>query len=188
MNTKVFLSGVCVALLIGVLGGCQGNKADAELEALKQELAEIEKTKQMNQSNLTNFDDLDFNVYSGQKWNEFHKSHAENIVVHYPDGHTTTGLEAHLAELKPQFGFAPDTSIKVHPIKMSDGNYTAVTGIMEGTFSQPMVTPDGKTIPPTNKAFKLEMATIGRWENGVMTEEWLFWDNQAFMKQIGLPK
>jgi hypothetical protein len=30
------------------------------------------------------------------------------------------------------------------------------------------------------------MATIGRWENGVMAEEWLFWDNQLFMKQIGL--
>jgi hypothetical protein len=30
------------------------------------------------------------------------------------------------------------------------------------------------------------MATIGRWENGVMVEEWLFWDNQTFMKQIGL--
>jgi hypothetical protein len=30
------------------------------------------------------------------------------------------------------------------------------------------------------------MATIGRWEDGVMSEEWLFWDNQNFMKQIGL--
>ena len=30
------------------------------------------------------------------------------------------------------------------------------------------------------------MATIGRWENGVMVEEWLYWDNQTFMQQIGL--
>jgi hypothetical protein len=30
------------------------------------------------------------------------------------------------------------------------------------------------------------MATIGRWENGVMAEEWLFWDNQTYMKQLGL--
>ena len=29
------------------------------------------------------------------------------------------------------------------------------------------------------------MVTIGRWENGLMEEEWLFWDNAAFMKQIG---
>lgn len=199
MSAKAFrLSAICAALLIsalgaigaigalGALGGCRGNQADAELEALKQTLADIEKTRQMEQANLSKFDDLDFNIYSGQKWDEFHGSHAEGIVVHYPDGHTTTGLEAHLTELKPQFVFAPDTRIKVHPIKIAQGNYTAVTGVMEGTFSQPMATPGGKAIPPTNKPFKLDMATIGRWENGVMVEEWLFWDNQAFMKQIGL--
>lgn len=30
------------------------------------------------------------------------------------------------------------------------------------------------------------MATIGLWKNGVMVEEYLSWDNQEFMKQIGL--
>ena len=39
---------------------------------------------------------------------------------------------------------------------------------------------------PTGKAFKMPMATVGIWENGVMTEEHLFWDNQTYAKQIGL--
>ena len=142
--------------------------------------------KAQQQKHLEIFDDLDFNVYSGQKWGEFHRSHAEHIVVHYPDGHTTMGLAAHLEELKPQFEFAPDTQIKVHPVKVAQDNFTAVTGIMEGTFSRPMKLPNGQVIAPTGKRFKLEMATFGRWENGVMVEEWLFWDNQTFMKQIGL--
>jgi len=30
------------------------------------------------------------------------------------------------------------------------------------------------------------METIGRWKDGKMDEEGLFWDNQAFMKQIGI--
>jgi hypothetical protein len=30
------------------------------------------------------------------------------------------------------------------------------------------------------------MCTVGRWKNGVMVEEFLFWDNQTYMKQIGL--
>ncbi|MEG0820063.1 MAG: ester cyclase, partial [Brevundimonas sp.] len=76
--------------------------------------------------------------------------------------------------------------IKEHPIKLADGDYTAVQGIMEGTFTQPMDLGGGKVIQPTGKAFKLPMLTVGRWENGVMVEEWLYWDNQAFMKQIGL--
>lgn len=36
--------------------------------------------------------------------------------------------------------------------------------------------------------FKLTMATIGRWNGGKMIEESLFWDNQDFMRQIGLAK
>lgn len=155
--------------------------AASELAGIKAEQAKIEQ-------NLANFDDLDFNVYSNQKWDELSKSHAANIVVHWPDGRTTTGIEPHIEDLKKQFVFAPDTKIKTHPIKIAQGNWTAVTGVMEGTFSQPMPTPDGKTIPPTNKPFKLDMVTIGRWENGVMQEEWLFWDNHAFMQQIGLAK
>jgi hypothetical protein len=49
-----------------------------------------------------------------------------------------------------------------------------------------MPTPDGKSIPPTGKAFKLVMCTVGHCKDGVMDEEYLFWDNLAFMKQIGL--
>ena len=57
---------------------------------------------------------------------------------------------------------------------------------MEGAFTQPIPIGDGKTIPPTGRAFKLTIVTIGHWKNGTMDEEWLIWDNQAFMKQIGL--
>jgi hypothetical protein len=138
------------------------------------------------QANLANFDDLDFNVYSNQKWDELSRSHAADITVHWPDGRVTHGLADHIADLKQQFVFAPDTKIKTHPIKIAQGDYTAVTGVMEGTFSQPMPVPGGKPIAPTNKPFKLDMVTIGRWKDGVMQEEWLMWDNQAFMKQIGL--
>lgn len=137
-------------------------------------------------AHLATFDDLDFNVYTGGNWDQFPRSHAENIVVHYPDGSTTTGLEDHLALLRPQFEFAPDTRIEQHPIRIASGNMTAVTGVMEGTFSQPMRLPNGQVIQPTGRTFRLPMSTFGRWENGVMVEEWLYWDNQSFMQQIGL--
>ena len=173
-------------LLIGMLSGCQNN---AELERMKQALAEVQKTKQIEQANLVNFDDLDFNVYSGQKWDQLGKSHARDITVHWPDDRTTKGIDAHIEDLKGMFVFAPDTRIKEHPIRIASGEWTAVTGILEGTFTRPMPIGDGKTIPPTGKAFKLSMVTIGHWnKDGVMDEEWLMWDNQAFMKQIGLAK
>jgi len=67
------------------------------------------------------------------------------------------------------------------------GYWTCVIGEMEGTFSKPMPIGGGKKIPPTGKHFKLSMTTVGHWgADCKMIEEFLFWDNQSFMKQIGL--
>ncbi|WP_316675240.1 ester cyclase [uncultured Tolumonas sp.] len=159
----------------------------AEIDALKVQVNAIAKTRHTEKAHLANFDDLDFNVYSGQKWDQLGKSHAKDITVHYPDGHTTKGLDKHIEELKPMFVFAPNTKITEHPIRIASGEWTAVSGSVDGTFSQPMPIGDGKTIAPTGKSFKLGMVTIGHWnKQGVMDEEWLMWDNQSFMKQIGL--
>lgn len=139
--------------------------------------------------NLATFDDLDFRVYTKQQWDDLHLSHAKDIVVHYPDGHTTTGLPDHIKELDFMWTFAPDNRITEHPVRFGSANaeWTAVTGFIEGTFSKPMVLADGTVIQPTNKTYRLPMVTIGHWnEEGQMTEEFLYWDNAAFMKQIGV--
>ena len=138
--------------------------------------------------NLQTFDVLDFDVFSNQKWDRLQESHAPDIVVTWPDGHETKGIDVHIADLKALFVWGPDIQIKVHPIRFGSGSWTAVTGVMSGTFSRPMPTPDGGTIAPTGKRFSLGMVTIGHWVNGRMDHEWLFWDNQEFYKQIGLGK
>jgi SnoaL-like polyketide cyclase. len=157
-----------------------------EIADAKKRLAEILAGNKLTEQYLQKFDTLDFVVYSNQEWERLHESHAKDIVVYYPDGSKTVGLEEHIAQLKPMFVFAPNTKITVHPIRFGSGQYTAVTGFIEGTFSKPMPLPNGNSIPATGKSFKLPMVTIGLWKNGVMYEEHLFWDNMAFMKQIGL--
>ncbi len=140
-------------------------------------------------ANLDNFDDLDFNVYSGQKWDELSRSHAKDIVVHWPDGRTTKGIDVHIEDLKSMFVWAPDTRIETHPVKVAQGDWTAVIGVIEGTFTEPMPIGEGKFIQPTGKPFKLTMSTFGHWtKEGTMDEEYLFWDNKEFMRQIGLGK
>jgi len=141
------------------------------------------------EQHIATFDDLDFNVFTHQKWDQLSKSHAKDIVVHWPDGHQTKGIEKHIEDLKAMFVYAPDTRILQHPVKFGSGEWTSVIGIMEGTFTKPMPIPNGKPIAPTGKAFKLTMNTIGRWNtHGTMDEEWLFWDNQTYMQQIGVAK
>ena len=138
-------------------------------------------------AHLKTFDELDFDVYSNADWARLGESHAQNIRVHFPDGHFTDGIERHIADLSARFVWAPDTRIKVHPIRVAKNELTAVTGVSQGTFTRPM--PDGKGafIPPTNKRFAINMCTVGIWNrHGVMDEEFLFSDNQTLMEQIGL--
>jgi predicted ester cyclase len=106
--------------------------------------------------------------------------------VHWPDGHSTTGLEQHTHDLQSMFVWAPDLKVTDHPVKVANGDWTAVMGVMQGTFSKPMPMPDGKNIAPTGKQFKLTMSTFGHWKNGVMDEEYLFWDNAALYDQLGI--
>jgi hypothetical protein len=181
---RTVLRPACVITVFLILIGC---KRTSETTTATTETVPSVEDEQVAK-NIATFDDLDFNVFSNQKWDELSRSHSKDIIVHWPDGHQTRGIEKHIEDLKAMFVYAPDTRIKVHPVKFGSGEWTSVIGEMEGTFTRPMPIGDGKTVPPTGKAFKLPMCTVGRWENGVMAEEYLFWDNQTFMKQIGLAK
>ncbi len=184
---KSLLAATAIGLSLGTTAFAEQSTADKAIPALMEELAKYQNAEATTQKNLDTFDTLDFDVYTHQKWDRLHESHAQDILVHYPDGSTTKGLDAHIDALKPMFVFAPDTRIETHPVKFGSGEWTGVIGVLEGTFSQPMPIGDGKTVDPTGKAFKLTMATLGHWtKDGVMDEEYLFWDNLDFMKQIGL--
>ncbi len=160
--------------------------AQATVDSLNSKIALLSAESALTEKNLQKFDTLDYNVFSNRDWVRLHESHSENIKVNWPDGHVTNGLERHIADLTAMFVYAPNTSIKQHPIRFGVGNMTCVTGVMTGTFSAPMPAGVGKFIQPTGKSFSLNMCTIGIWKDGVMTEEYLFWDNQSFMTQIGL--
>ena len=160
----------------------------AKLDSMQKVLASM--SDDTLQSHLTKFDTLDYVVFSGQEWERLHESHDKDIIVNWPDGHHTEGIERHIADMKAMFVYAPDTRIKVHPIRFGNGmgEWTCVTGIMEGTFTKPMPLGNGKSAAPTGKAFKLPMCTVGHWKNGVMIEESLYWDNQTYMSQLGMAK
>lgn len=182
------LSGIIIGVFFAGLGigFLVFQSSNQSLEAKNIELEKYRMAEQISSQHLQTFDELDFDVFTNQKWEKIHESHSQDIVVHWPDGRMTEGIEPHIEDLKAMFVYAPDTRIEQHPIKIASDKWTSVVGVIEGTFSEPMPLPDGSSIPPTGKSFKLTMTTVGYWENGVMTEEYLFWDNLEFMKQIGL--
>ena len=162
---------------VGIAGSSPSSSSSARL-------ARYDAAAKLSKTYLAKFDDLDFNVFSNQQWDRLHESHASDITVYWPDGHATHGIQRHIDDLKAMFVYAPDTRIKVHPVKVASGEWTSVIGEMEGTFTKPMPTGDGKSMAPTGKAFKIRMCTVGHWKNGVMDEEYLFWDNKTYMDQL----
>jgi hypothetical protein len=199
MKTKTIASRALIVLILftGVasLNSCttkSGNVSvrQSEIDSLRNEIKVMTSGNAELTKNLATFDTLDYTVFSNAQWVRLHESHSQDVKVNWPDGHFTVGLEKHIQDLAAMFVYAPDTRIKQHPIRFgnSTGEWTAVTGIMEGTFSKPMPLGNGKFIQPTGKSFKLPMCTIGHWVNGIMNEEYLFWDNQTYMNQLGLGK
>ena len=68
-------------------------------------------------------------------------------------GQATEGIDDHVAWPKAFIAANPASKILAHPIRIGADNWTAVTGLMN----------NGST-----------MATIARWENGRIPEEYLF--------------
>ena len=186
MTTVIFFSSMVPVFAADSKDSGYSPEMQVKIEEMKKELQKYTDDKATVDQNLTTFDTLDYVVFSNQEWTRLHESHSKDVIVNWPDGHKTNGIEKHIEDLKAMFVYAPDTKIKVHPVKFGTGEWTCVTGVMTGTFSQPMPMGDGKFIQPTGKTFSLPMCTVGHWKDGVMTEEWLFWDNQTYMKQIGL--
>ena len=195
MNHSTFRPLLVSATILGwfLFAGCGHPPAPAdvnssEIDSLKQEIVRLTAGKDSVVQHLVKFDTLDYTVFTHQAWERLHESHAKDILVHWPDGHIAKGIDRHVEDLKKMFVYAPNTSIKEHPIRLGSGDYTAVTGIMTGTFSKPMPMADGTFIAPTGKSFVLPMCTVGIWKNGVMLEEYLYWDNQTYMAQLGVGK
>lgn len=184
MKQKLFSLIFSAMLFSALLIACKNNQeSSADSGRGKTVAPEFVNNEPLIQERLRRFDSLDFQFYNNQQWDSFAISHDDNIKVYYPDGSITTGLyPQHIDMLTHLFAFAPDTKIYAHPIKFGSGDYTAVIGEMEGTFSRPMPLGNGQSIAPTGKKFKLRMATIGIWKEGKMVEEHLFWDNLSLLK------
>ena len=171
------------ALLASLVVACDQDATTDDAQRLEA----FEAAAEQVEANLALFDDLDFRVFTKQEWQDLHQSHAQDVLVHWPDGHTTVGIDQHIDDLSAMFVWAPDTRIEDHPIRVGQGDWTAVIGTIEGTFTEPMPIGDGQFIEPTGKAYKLTMATFSHWpEGGPMDEEYLFWDNAEFYRQLGL--
>lgn len=127
-------------------------------------------------------------AWNSQDWETFSHRHRDDCTVFWPgQAEPTRGVHNHRAESAEFFKSFPDNRVGNRPYKIffASGEFTCSVADFTGTFKGPMKMGD-KTIPPTNKSFKVEFCTVARWKDGKIVEERLFYDLVSFMKQIGI--
>src|SRR6478752_3807838 len=116
MKTPIIKIFITMALVSSFSTANAKDKKQADFEALQKQVT----------ANLAVFDKLDFDYFSKQDWAGFATTHTKDVKVHWPDGHVTEGLDKHIEDMKYLFSYAPDTRIAEHPIKIGQGDWTAV--------------------------------------------------------------
>jgi ketosteroid isomerase-like protein len=151
------------------------------LRTLLDDQAEIENR---NKELMQTLDD----AWNNQDLETFSRRHTDDCIVRWPGKPPTHGVEAHRKEALEFFRAFPDQHLDNRPYKtlFASGEWTCSIAHFTGTFTGPLIGPDGKEIAPTDKRFAVDFCTVARWKEGQIVEENLFYDLTTFMKQIGL--
>ena len=160
---------------------------EARIADLEAQLAEYKEAEAMVQRNLALFDELDLVAFNNRDLERIAEIHMPDVKVINRDGQVTEPYDPdHKDELLFIFETFPDFKINEHPIGFGQGNWTAGLSISTGTFLNPMKLPDGAVIEPTGKSFEISIVTLAKWQDGRIVEEYLMWDNEDWMRQIGV--
>src|SRR5215469_17322438 len=118
-------------------------------------------------------------------------------TVHHPDmvayvtglAEPIYGKEAHAAFIQQQYlRIFPDAHVysDPYPIQFGSGDWITVVTRATGTFTGEMTLPDGTVIPPTDKAFDVELGQTTKWAGDQLIVISAFWDAALQRRQIGL--
>ncbi len=185
MKTKIVL--VLAAVLAGssALGADDVTELKARIVELEAQVAAHAAERAQTARHLETFDELDLIAFNNRDMKRIAEIHADDVVVHNPDGTQTSPFPPHKEELQFLFDVF-DFEVAEHIVGFGHGEWTAGISISQGRWVKPITTPDGQVLEPTGKPVSLKIATIARWENGRIAEEYLFWDNADWNRQIGL--
>ena len=181
---------IVFAILLTTFSGLAYAADTAELEAkiheLQAKVDAYEAERATTAEHLKTFDELDLVAFNKRDMMRIKQIHADDVKVYNPDGTITKGMTPHHAD-ELQFLFDTFSFVVTdHIVGFGHGEWTAGISISEGKWVKPLTLPDGTVLPPTGKKVRIKIATIARWKNGRIAEEYLFWDNADWNRQIGL--
>jgi len=138
--------------------------------------------------------DMDIESVIREGFDAMSKHDLDSSVAHYaPDAlhlhpfpQPSRGKEAIRKENKEFFEAFPDLRVQISSI-ISSGDQAAVEFDMKGTNTGPLVTPDGNSLPATNRPMEIHGSAFFRANSeGLISEEHFYFDTASFMNQLGI--
>src|SRR6476469_9435068 len=104
-NLKSLVIAFSLIVSLNILQSCGRSSSSTSsttdnIDSLKKIALQLAASNDTIASHLKTFDELDFDVFSNQKWDRLKESHAKDIKVFWPDGHVAVGLDKHIEDLK----------------------------------------------------------------------------------------
>ena len=171
-----------LALILCFMVGCQNQEAMAELEKMKAQV----KVEEQNKADLKKLAEKVQKAWDNQDMNALVQLYAEDATMIMPgEPEPIQGREAIEKNQAAFFRAMPDMSMEFTLILIS-GNHIVFEGIVRGTFTGPLASPEGD-IPPTGKSAKLKFTFIAKVNaDGLIEEDRTYYDTTEFMRQLGL--
>jgi hypothetical protein len=153
-----YITAFVVTLMVGALP-FHASTENPPLLGLGQQSTPVNQTEivvartPQEEANLDRFDELDFDAWNNRNWTLFREIHSPDVLVVDFSGNTTRGIDQHVEWAMAAVSISPESKVLAHPIKISAGNWTAVTGTLPGNAT---------------------MITLAHWQDGRIAEEYLF--------------
>ena len=122
---------------------------------------------------------------NARDWDKFSERFAKSVLVYEPGAEPSRGSEAIVESFQVFVSAFPDAQVtKVR--SFGQGDWICVEVVFHGTNKGPLTFSDGKTIRPTNKAARVEIAVVAEIQNGKITTYHEYWDRLGMFAQLGL--
>jgi predicted ester cyclase len=122
--------------------------------------------------------------YNARDWDRFGEMHAESARMNEPGLKPYRGRDAILKSYQGMLTVFPDTKMKIVRAFGQD-DMVCFEMLASATHKGPLVAPDGKTIPPTNKRVQVEIVAIAKVRDGKIIEFHESYDRLGLMAQLG---
>jgi len=119
-------------------------------------------------------------------WDAYGRLFSNDLVMRTPGlPGITNGREARVELVKGIVAPFPDGRVDVERA-ITQGDWSCLQLRFSGTHTEPMATPDGGEIPPTDKSVDMPYCLVAKFEDGEVVEVHEYYDQLDLLAQLGL--